>query len=68
MMAKIGTYNLHMLDKQKGHFVKGKGRLLLVLLFKNPMSTNFRTSFSLQLLQMNPQYITNITNSFETLK
>ena len=56
MMAKIGTYNLHMLDKQKGHFVKGKGRLL------------FRTSFSLQLLQMNPQYITNITNSFETLK
>ena len=67
MMAKIGTYNLHMLDKQKGHFVKGKGRLLL-LFFLNPMSTNFLTSFSLKLLQMNPQYITNITSSFETLK
>ena len=63
MMAKIGTYNLHMLDKQKGHFVKGKGRLLL-LVFKNPMSTNFRTSFSLQLLTSNEYTIYNQHNKF----
>ena len=63
MMAKIGTYNLHMLDKQKGHFVKGKGRLLL-LVFKNPMSTNFRTSFSLQLLISNEYTIYNQHNKF----